>query len=380
MIESLLSFFKYAGPVVATVSSIWAATHTISREVDGRRTLTLAGRVAIGLAIGGLVITLASSYLKDAVDRQRASDSADAETKRVEADKQQLKVLALSAQPLTRLSLTWRFEGVSASMGAAMIAGREEADDAYREGVYNVPRSKSAIDILYGYYVLFPFLRTIASEFQGGHGRGPGESNDTIIALLALDAATNAVLPIGYLSHDSLRSDEWNRIVSEGAQFAGGLRLPEDKFTFIDGVPPKFSRPVLNAPTLSIDRGAATIDWDLDPATFSNAVDRQAGSLPVMASLPETLRVVLISEAARLPFQGTNLAAPRECSPWSSDAKAKPVRPSRFSASTITLVPNASANNPVRYRLREAFLQSLRNDYNHPCDFTDLQLIFEAVR
>jgi len=208
--------------------------------------------------------------------------------------------------------------------------------------------------------------RTIAGEFQGGHGRGPGESNDTVIALLALDGATNAVLPIGYLSHDSPRSDEWNRIVSEGAQFAGGLRLPEDKFTFIDGAPPKFSRPVLNAPTLSIDRGAATIDWDLDPATFSNAVDRQAGSIPVMASLPETLRVVLLSEAARLPFQGTNLAAARECSPWSSDANAKPVRPSRFSASTITLVPNASANNPVRYRLREAFLQSLRNALQPP--------------
>jgi len=289
-------------------------------------------------------------------------------------------VLALSGQPLTRLSLTWRFEGVSPSMRAAMIAGREEADDAYREGVYNVPRSKSAIDILYGYYALYPFLRTIAGEFQGGRGRGPGESNDTVIALLALDAATNAVLPIGYLSHDSLRADEWNRIVSEGAQFAGGLRLPEDKFTFIDDAPPKFSRPVLNAPTLSIDRGAATIDWDLDPTTFSNAVDRQAGSIPVMASLPETLRLVLISEAARLPFQGTNLAAPRECSPWSSDAKAKPVTPSRFSASTITLVPNANANNPIRYRLRSALLQSLRNDYNHPCDFTDLQLIFEAVR
>jgi hypothetical protein len=380
MYESLLTFFKYAGPVVATLSSIWAATHTISREVDGRRTLTPAGRVAIGLAIGGLVITLASSYLKDAVDRQKATDSAEAETKRVEAEKQQLKVLALSGQPLTRLSLTWRFEGVSASMRAAMIAGRDEADDAYREGVYNVPRSKSAIDVLYGYYALYPFLRTIASEFQGGHGRGPGESHDTVIALLALDAATNAVLPIGYLSHDSLRSDEWNRIVSEGAQFAGGVRLPEDKFTFIDDAPPKFTRRVVNAPTLSIDRGAATIEWDLDPATFLNAVDRQAGSIPVMATLPEALRVVLISEAARLPFQGTNLAAPRECSPWSSDAQAKPVTPSRFSASTMTLVPNGSAANPVRYRLGAAFLQSLRNDYNHPCDFTDLQLIFDAVR
>ena len=103
MIESLLTFFQYAGPVVATVSSIWAATHTISREVDGRKTLTRAGRVAIGLAIGGLVITLASSYLKDAVDSQKAADSAEAETKRVEAEKQQLKVLALSGQPLTRL-------------------------------------------------------------------------------------------------------------------------------------------------------------------------------------------------------------------------------------------------------------------------------------
>jgi len=136
MIELLLSFFTYAGPVVATVSFIWAATHTISREVDGRKTLTPAGRVAVGLAIGGLVITLASSYLQNAVDRKRATASAEAETKRVEAEKQHLKVLALSGQPLTRLSLTWRFEGVSASMGAAMKAGREEADDAYREGVY----------------------------------------------------------------------------------------------------------------------------------------------------------------------------------------------------------------------------------------------------
>jgi hypothetical protein len=29
-------------------------------------------------------------------------------------------------------------------------------------------------------------------------------------------------------------------------------------------------------------------------------------------------------------------------------------------------VPNASANNPVRYRLREAFLQSLRNALQPP--------------
>jgi hypothetical protein len=77
MIESLLTFFQYAGPVVATVSSIWAATHKISRQVDGRKTLTRAGRVAIGLAIGGLVITPASSYLKDAVDSQKAADSAE---------------------------------------------------------------------------------------------------------------------------------------------------------------------------------------------------------------------------------------------------------------------------------------------------------------
>jgi hypothetical protein len=392
MYESLLTFLQYAGPVVATVSTIWALTNVVAREEGSRRRLTPAGRVAVGFAVGSLLITLASGYLKSAVDAQQAAAAAEEEARRAAAAAEEEARRAAAAaeketrtsesvvqalQPLTTLKLTWTFEGIPPAIRAMVADGKNEAKEAYREGVFNVPPSTSNFEVLDGYYALHPFLRAIAEGFPR---RNPaqGAAANTILALIGLDLTNNAVLPIGLLLNESLPPEAWRRIQQEELKFAGAVRLPDDKFGFIDNAPPAFSRAMPKSPTLSINGDTATISWDLDAATLRDALDRQADGITLMARLPQMLRVALISEASRLPFFGTNLAAPRECSPWSSDNTAKPVASTAFSSSTITLVPNATAGSTARYRLRSSVLQPLRDDYNHPCKFRNIQMVFET--
>ena len=97
----------YAGPVVATVSTIWALTNVVAREEGSRRRLTPAGRVAVGFAVGSLLITLASGYLKYAVDAQQAAAAAEEEARQAaaaaEKETRTSESVVQALQPLTTL-------------------------------------------------------------------------------------------------------------------------------------------------------------------------------------------------------------------------------------------------------------------------------------
>ena len=182
-----------------------------------------------------------------------------------------------------------------------MVAeGKNKAEAAYREGVFNVPRSTSNFEVLNGYFALHPFLRAIAEGFPR---RDPaqGAAANTILALIALDQTNNAVLPIGLLQHESLPPEAWRRIEQDELKFAGAVRLPVDKFGFIEDALPAFSRAIPKSPTLSINGETATISWDLDAATLRDALDRQADGIPLMAGCPDAQGRADL-EASRLPF------------------------------------------------------------------------------
>lgn len=81
-LTTILSFFKYMGIVLASTSTIWGLTHELyTKDDEGKRHLTRAGRYSIGFVVLGLLISLNTTVL-ESLNKQRADDRAQSEKQR----------------------------------------------------------------------------------------------------------------------------------------------------------------------------------------------------------------------------------------------------------------------------------------------------------
>jgi hypothetical protein len=77
-----LIVFKFLGLAIAAGSSIWATVNELTVQDDGRKRLTRSGFIAIGLTIGGLVISIVFEDLQRRNTAREQAARVTAEAKR----------------------------------------------------------------------------------------------------------------------------------------------------------------------------------------------------------------------------------------------------------------------------------------------------------
>ena len=121
-----LPVLKYAGLVLAAVSSIWGLTHELSvKDNEGKRHLTKAGRTAIGLTVFSLMISLNTAVLENLL-KARAAD-------RAKEDKQQLEIRTAQEkqqEALEKLAQQQREEAREQTRREDVRAQRDQIENA----------------------------------------------------------------------------------------------------------------------------------------------------------------------------------------------------------------------------------------------------------
>ena len=107
----LLMIFKYAGLLIASISSVIGTIGEATKIVDGRKIIIRTGRLSLMAIAIGFFISVVSTVIED-VQQSRAEQQA------IRRDMERTNKIILSGQPLTSLSFTWTFDQIPSSTRA----------------------------------------------------------------------------------------------------------------------------------------------------------------------------------------------------------------------------------------------------------------------
>ena len=363
----LTSILKYAGLLLAAVSSIWGIRADVTRTVNGRKQLTREGNISILLALAGFLISVVSTGVED---YQHQAEKAD----ELKADIRKTNRIILAGQALTSLSLTWNFPGSD----KATLARIDSGDRLATKEISNEQgeRSSSENAPWIRYRILFPFLQSLCKDTSGIGMR-------SFLLLLALDNTQNSVLPLGFL-RDSVRFEgkkldslHGNAALPVGVETEGSITE-----AFGGG-----GNSLANHPNLLVlGSDTVSIGWNLNAYTFMNAINRQITSITTTANLPDTIRIAMIYDFNNLPFSNTNFSLSPDYGIWTDETDDGAVTDTPDSTninrrllfhSSITLVPNDFQDQSITYNFLSATPQFIsEREYGEPFPCKALILVF----
>lgn len=338
---AVISYLKYAGLTMAGIASLWSAANIESKEIEGKKQITTAGRISIFLTIAGLGISITSNILEDKLKSEKEKQAVIDELRKTNE-------IILAGQPLAQLLLEWQFENVNKTLTERIIAQESQILEDYQLGFYNVPMRSDDYKLLNGFYLLYPFLKNITND-------SPEESKGkNVFTLIALDSSQNSVLPIGNFNDDiEGNNNNPEELKKRGLKYSGGIRFNGDLDHFWGqsyGMPAlNLTRPINDAPILTTTGNRVIIKWQLDPYTLSNVIDKQYDNT-LTANFPPLIKVLLFNGAEKLPFVENNLAIPYQCYPWEMPENPPEEKPEMTSGSTLILTPNGLRDQAAVYK------------------------------
>src|SRR5450631_751726 len=225
-LQFVSQFVKYFSLVIGTASSVWGATTELKEPgANGQKRLTKSGKVSIAITIVSFVVSLTSAGLGDRLARgtDRAAAVREARTTRDDV---------LMIQSLRSLKIEWVFPALDAktselfsdNLGKNFARDRETLLQLY-DGDAASYEYQTADTIFRQKRILTPSLNLIG---------GAGWSEESTLALFALDDPAAVVVPMGYLKLGQLDSDkplDPNHLPS--IDVAAGVRI-EDKRSYED--------------------------------------------------------------------------------------------------------------------------------------------------
>lgn len=377
----ILGTAKIAGFILTALSSAWALTQKLTVEgADGRKHLTTAGWGAIVLIVVGTVTSLFSFDLEN---RKRLQDAATTQKQRIDdaaaaqkRDLFRLKQLIAAGQPVTSFEIEWRFKEVAEGLVKAFDEATKEIDelpDTQEERfkyLYGVHRS-DADALVARHLQLYPFLRSIAS---------PKATGDVVV-LISLDNTGATLVPIGVLDYEPSDKAEGafgeahrsHYIAKHTKRAASGVDYTSDlqRFYKMDNLEERRrSTPYggRSSPALIRDGKDFVIRWRVDAASFLSAIDRAPGVTMSPASLPDTLKIMVLHRIFDLPAYPSNFAVPKWYDNYFGDPTLFVVGEARetvpFGRSTIRIVPNEMQDVAAEYDVEA--LQSVEVADNGP--------------
>ena len=341
--DTALLVLKYFGLLLAAGSSIWASTQELAHTVPGEsKKLTKAGMIAIGLTLAGL----GGSIVSEDLQRRRARRAQAAETRRTNE-------IIIASQPLTSLSLRWVISSEDVELRELMEDGQKQIEDNAKDTQGGVP--PVWYDQMEYQAAVLPLLAFVAGQRSvlgsGKADQGQAKGDASIVTLISLDDSHNAVLSFGGIYGEP----RWYGAKSKVVLSAGFAPVTS-------GTRPGRSSPHVEiVPAVGSDSVSRyTIDWDLDPVTLANAIDRGNPSIQTTANPPRILKIALVYEFLELPFDQNNFAAQRTANLWDDwsghESKQSGAKPLNIE---LTLVVNGFVDIKFEYVLKRAYARTL---------------------
>jgi len=342
----ILTLLKYSGLALATISSIWSVTNVISKEIDGKKKLTRAGKIAVLLTISGLAISITSNMLEDRLKAKKAMEAAVNEARRTNR-------IILAGQPLSSLSFELNYSKEETDFNESW----KEADEHWQHEAESEPGevSSSKGAAIFRGYMTFPMF--------GASVSAPNRKPPFFLFLVSLDADQNNIVSYGYLDTDAAL---YNTTGNKRERLLFRQAVPYSKGIFLDdnvaaaayyGDDSK-----IREPHFLRDSSHVTLKWDLNAYTLHNCLNKINENIPLMANLPSVIKVAIIFDMEYLPFSSGNMTFSNRFlweesdmdSPNSLETIADSIR-HVYANSAISLVPNQLSDQVLHYKLRKAY-------------------------
>jgi hypothetical protein len=347
-----LIILKYLGLSLAAGSSVWATVTVLTvTTADGRRRLTTAGAVSIMITILGLVISIVS----EDVQRRQAAISQAAQ---ISAEAKRTNDIIIAGQPLTSLTLTWKFQGLGPDLVEKLEKGHAGAlafiEDQQGE------RDNQQNSAVFRENQLYPYLLALAREFTNDAVK---DEDSNVAVLVALDDAQNSVLPFGFLGQEK----PWLRAAAGKI-----LKHKSPPSLEIGNHGDLGNSDLLNWPNLQVDNPDVTIAWYVDPSTFAKSLNRQNDFIVPTAKCPSLLRIAILFDIKELPFTPGNFALAEDQDFWKfpnyHDRQNEQFRGTvglitKNFSSSVQLIPNSSLLVTYNYSLNQIYESLFLDSY-----------------
>jgi len=336
---------KYAGLVIASLSSAVGIFGEGSRDIGGHRVLTIVGYLSLGLTFFGLLISFLSQM---AEDRQKTREQKTLALREIERTSQ----IILAGQLLVSLRVLWTFPVVDAGLNQKMQDGAKEINEnalTTQGGVPQVPWEMQKY-----YSRLLPFLKHVIGTIPLGTYNLLGHPNGSTLFVILLDDAGNAVIPFGDLAPSE--SDARERSYSPHyLNSLSGVFISSKKLD------PK--RRILNFPEIvgdGTEDNPYTLSWTLDPVTLPAAVCKNNNLVPSTCLLPKLLKIAVLFKFYDLPVDGETIASIDQNAVWDGAGNVEPVSASDLLANShLELSPNGHNLANAEYRFKQLYYKSL---------------------
>lgn len=295
LLGAVTTWLQYGGLLVATISSLWAATSELSfKDELGNKKLTRRGWFSIGLTVLSLTVSLSSKYLNDELSRAIAQ-------RRFESDRERDLALILAQQPIRTIELTW-----SAPLTPELkshLSSAEEDLEFFIEGSEDLFQSASpTLAAKISRYIERFFLHYNFLNFQASQEW----KKESVLLLLPLEADQSTILPLGLLADESAYDDR-----DEDGSFMGIKRkdLPpgvDSQFEFRTWHSALYQLPRSRGCNFktSYERKEAFVDftWVIPSSCITTMFDRIDDRVPLTAYLPDSFKFLIFFDVKNFPL------------------------------------------------------------------------------
>jgi hypothetical protein len=330
----------------------------------------LAGRISICISAIGLLTSVVSESIRS--KQQREEDKIR---------QQRLSEIVTSTQPLTSLSLHFQFYSEDLTLWNSMKEGEAEIkanDESTQGGVPIVPFEVE----MYRAEVL-PFLSFIAHLESPGETRKPDDSLGgaiditSIAVLISLDDSRNAILSFGQID----RKIDWDPYFThiESAPVSAGFSTSMVLFS-----KPTRMQNSLPSADVSLSKTRAggsrySIEWDMDPVTLANSIDKLNPAIPSTANVPKRLMVAILYDMGELPFAEGNFAKTSIRNLWiASDPRDESVDVSKV-VKDFELSISVNGTELPNYKLTSVIRRDLQDNFDDYPNIRCTILEFDSV-
>jgi hypothetical protein len=291
----------------------------------------------------------------------------------IENSLQHTNEIIVAGQPLTSLSLHWEFSSANVMLRREMTKGQDQINKNAEDEQGGVP--EIPYDVMEYQAALLPLISYIGAFGDKPKTEGISNPDDgsqgSIAVLMPLDEAQNATLSFGAVGPKATWYED-----HEGALISTGFRLSPDTSRRKGNTTPKST--VELAENADQDTSHYSIDWNLDPATLADAIDRRNVLVSPTARLPKRFKIAIFYKAKLLPFQQNNFGVPY-ADIWNVDESDRDYVTLGPDLDDVTLTIEVNGFRELRYNLSKMYKVKPRDKYDDEVDTGCAMLEFDAT-
>jgi len=316
-LQGTLQITTYVGLCVGFVAGVTSQFWKDSVEVAGttRKRLTPVGWISLAISALGLLTGVTSEKIRHDLQVKEEASQHERQVKDDAIRQKHAEELLAATQPLTSLSLNWKFSSTDPVLWKVMGEGEAKIGENAESSQGGSPRTPFDEEAYTD--TLLPLLSYIArigppfSQDPPVYEEGGPIDTSSVAVLMPLDDSQNAILSFGEIGPGV----SWHPS-SEAASLSAGFRNSRLAKPLRSGSSvPEASEELAAVRTKT---SSYQISWNLDPSTLANSIDRMNAGVASTAKMPSKLKVAIFYDMRALPFAEGNFGTTYAVNLWSN--------------------------------------------------------------